>query len=67
MNAFMVSKIDIIRFFDIDTYEELKECQINIPLMKSSEREPNEIIGLNVSKNQELIGVVSGKNLIMNE
>ena len=35
--------------------------------MKSSEREPNEIIGLNVSKNQELIGVVSGKNLIMNE
>lgn len=26
MNAFMVSKIDIIRFFDIDTYQELKEC-----------------------------------------
>ena len=67
MNAFMVSKIDIIRFFDIDTYQELKECQINIPLMISTEREPNEIIGLNVSKNQDLIGVVSGKNLIMNE
>jgi hypothetical protein len=35
MNAFMISKIDIIRFFDVDTYEELKECQINIPLLKS--------------------------------
>lgn len=35
--------------------------------MISTEREPNEIIGLNVSKNQDLIGVVSGKNLIMNE
>ena len=25
MNAIMVSKIDIIRFFDSDTFEELKE------------------------------------------
>ena len=67
MNAFIISKIDIIRFFDVDSFEELKECQINIPLFKSEEREPNEIIGMQVSKNQDLICIISGKNLIMNE
>jgi hypothetical protein len=35
MNAFLVSRIAIIRFFDIDTFEEIKECQITIPLLVS--------------------------------
>ena len=46
MNAFLVSRIATIRFFDIDTFEEIHDCQINIPLLVSKEREPNEIISM---------------------
>jgi hypothetical protein len=28
MNAFLVSKIDKILFYDIDTFKEIKQCQI---------------------------------------
>ena len=35
MNAFAVSKLNTIKFFDCDSYKELPECKIEIPLMKS--------------------------------
>ena len=46
MNAFLVSKIDTIRFFDIDTFREIKQCEIQVPLLKSVSREKNEIISM---------------------
>ena len=46
MNAFLVSQVAKIRFFDIDTFDEIKECEIIIPLLTSHEREPNEIISM---------------------
>ena len=67
MNAFLVSQVAKIRFFDIDSFDEIKECEIIIPLLTSHEREPNEIIGLAVSKCERFIAVISGKNLILNE
>jgi hypothetical protein len=67
MNAFLVSRIAVIRFFDIDSFEEIKECQITIPLLVSKEREPNEIISMQISKDEHFLAVISGKNLIMNE
>lgn len=67
MNAFLVSKVDMIKFYNVDTFQELKECKINIPLLKSETREPNEIIAMQVSQNENLLAVISGKNLIMNE
>ena len=42
MSAFLISDKDKIMFFDIKEFKEIKECQINIPLLKSDEeREPN--------------------------
>ena len=41
MNAFAVSKIDTIHFYDVTTYKEIKEAMIIIPLLKSVSREPN--------------------------
>jgi len=35
MNAFLVSRIDTISFYDIDTFQEIKECEIKIPLLVS--------------------------------
>ena len=46
MNAFLVSKIDTIQFFDIDTFREIKQCEIQVPLLKSVSREKNEIISM---------------------
>lgn len=71
MNAFLVSKSDRIQFYDIDTYKEIKECEIAIPLKveegPTAAREPNEIISMQVSQNKQILAVISGKNLIMNE
>jgi hypothetical protein len=67
MNAFLVSRIAVIRFFDIDTFEEIHDCQITIPLLVSKEREPNEIISMQMSREEQMLAVISGKNLIMNE
>jgi len=51
MNAFLVSKNDTVRFFSIDTFREIVECAIKIPLKKveADEREKNEIITMQIS------------------
>ena len=46
MNAFLVGKVDQIKFYDIDTFKCQAENTISIPLLKSTTREPSEIIGL---------------------
>ena len=50
MDAFLVSKVNIIQFFDINSYEEIETAKITIPLLDSIEREPNEIISMKSSK-----------------
>ena len=69
MNAFLVSMINIIKFYDVDTFDEIKECEIKIPLLDKGEdeREPNEIISMQISDHEQILGVISGKNLIMKE
>jgi hypothetical protein len=52
MNAFLVSRIATIRFFDIDTFKEMTEVEITIPLLVSKEREPNEIISMQLSDSE---------------
>jgi hypothetical protein len=41
--------------------------QIKIDLLVSESREPNQIIALKKSSNEEFIAVISGKKLIMDE
>lgn len=67
MNAFLVSKSDRIEFYDIDSYKEIAECELVIPLRETEGREPNEIISMQVSQNKQILAVITGKNLIMNE
>jgi hypothetical protein len=35
LGAFLVSKIDQIHFYDMDTFKEMPQCMIQIPLFKS--------------------------------
>ena len=69
LNAFLISKVNKISFYDIDTYEEIEDCQINVKLLAKgeNEREPNEIISMQISSNEQMLGVITGKNLIMKE
>ena len=69
MNAFLVSRINIIKFYDVDTFNEIQECELTIPLLDKGEdeREPNEIISMQMSDNEQILAVISGKNLIMKE
>ena len=41
MNAFLVSKIDKITFYNVDTFKEMADCTIQIPLFESTTRETN--------------------------
>ena len=67
INAFLVSNLDVINVYDVDTFEEKTSSQITINLLKTSgEREPNEIIAMQVDKKGEILSVISGKKLIMN-
>lgn len=63
-NLFLVSKIDQVLIYDSLTF---RVCgRIPISLLTSVDREPNEIIGMNVSKCEDWLGIISGKNLVMN-
>ena len=66
-NAFLVSKLDTIYFYDIDSYKRMPECDIKVPLLKSDSREPNEIISLTKSHDEDYLACISGKNLVKNE
>lgn len=67
MNAFVVTEIKTLRFYHVDTFKEIEEARIDIPLLESVTREPNQIISVRISKNEDYLAVISGKNLIMNE
>lgn len=45
------------------------DSKISVPLLAkgADEREPNEIITMQISSNEMLLGVITGKNLIMKE
>jgi hypothetical protein len=64
-NIFLVTKVDQVLIYDSDNYS--IKGQIPITLLKTETREPNEIIGISKSKDENWLAVVSGKNLVMNQ
>lgn len=64
-NLILVSKIDEVILYDNEEYNEVGK--IPITLLKTETREPNEVIGMQKSADEELIGIISGKNLVMDQ
>ena len=64
-NLVLISKIDQVIMLDNQYYNKCGE--IPITLLKTETREPNEVIGLVKSRNEDWIAIISGKNLIMTE
>jgi hypothetical protein len=65
MNAFLVSKIDKIIMYNSESFEEMD--MVPIKLLKADTREPNQVIAMAKSSDEEHLAVISGKILIMNE
>lgn len=65
MDTFLVSKVDKVIMYDSITFQEVGN--IPIKLLPTETREPNEIIAMTKSHDDQQIAIISGKNLIMNE
>lgn len=65
MGTFLCSKDDKIIIYDSTSFNEVGEFPIK--LLKTSSREPNVILAIISSNDDEYIAVISGKNLIKNE
>ena len=65
MEIIMVTNVDKLMLFENITYQKVGE--IPIPLLKTESREPNEIIGIQKSDDEQYLAIISGKNLIMDE
>ena len=56
---------DKVITYDNETYA--KVGNIPITLLISETREPNEVIGMQKSTDENWLAIISGKNLVMNE
>jgi hypothetical protein len=65
LDMIIATCIDKLILFENGTYQTLGE--IAIPLLKTESREPNEIIGIQKSEDEQYLAIISGKNLIMDE
>jgi hypothetical protein len=65
MNCYLVSKIDKVIIYNSNTFQEVGS--IPIKLLKADTREPNQVIAIQASEDQEYVAIISGKILIMNE
>ena len=65
MDIFLCSKIDKVVMYDSMTVEQIE--LVPVKLLKTETREPNQVIALATCQNEEYLGIISGKNLIMNE
>ena len=64
-NLILVSKDDKIMIYSGKSFERKGDIPIEVGI--SETREPNEIIGMCLSKNEEWLAVFSGKNLVLSE
>ena len=46
MDAFLVSSVKNIMFYDIHNFKEIKDCRLEFPLLETKTRERNEIISM---------------------
>lgn len=61
----LVSKIDKVYMLNSKTFKEFG--QIPIKLLRTETREPNQIIAMRKSMDENFLAIMSGKNLIKKE
>ena len=64
-NQILVSTTDKVMILDNETYEQVGTLPVT--LLKTETREPNMVIGIQKSVDEEFVAVVTGKNLVMDE
>ena len=61
-SCFLVTEIDKVRLYDINTYKKVGEIQLK--LFAPEGREPFQAIGIEKSKDENWLAIVTGKNLV---
>lgn len=64
-NAFIVTQTDKLFLYDSDSFQPIG--RLPVALLTTITREPNEIIAVQKSKDENYVACISGKNLIKNE
>lgn len=67
INSFIVAKLDQVRFYNNETFKLREDVNLPIKLMKADTREPNQVITMSKNHKEDLLAVITGKVLIMNE
>ena len=62
---FLVTQIDKLIIYSSATFQ--KQGEIQLELLKSESREPNEIISIQKCQNETYLALLTGKKLIMSE
>ena len=65
IKSFLIAKVDKVMMFDDEDF--LQYDEIPISLMKADTREPNQVIAMKASEDENYLAIISGKILIMNE
>lgn len=68
-NRILVTKLNTITVIDSETYEEKPDEGIEVKLMAqgADEREPNQILSIALSGDEDYLALITGKNLIKNQ
>lgn len=69
INRILITKIDHVVVINSSTYEEMKDEEIKVKLRAqgADEREPNEILAITLSDDEQHLALITGKNLIKNQ
>ena len=65
INGFMVTTKSGVLLYDSNNFQKIGA--LDITLLESVEREPNEVLAIQKCQNEEYLAVLTGKNLIMQE
>lgn len=65
MKAFAVTQIDKVYLYSSESFQRIGE--LPIALLKTETREPNQIISIRKSQDDNYVACISGKNLIMKQ
>lgn len=65
MHAFLVAHVDQINMYDNTDFKKIDT--VPIKLLVTETREPNQIIAMQKCQDEQVLAIITGKILIMNE
>ena len=65
MNIFLCSRSDSVYLYDSFSFK--KKGLLPIKLLKSVDREPNQVLAMQKCQNEQYLAIITGRNLVANQ